>query len=86
MQEILKQPQYEPMPLEHQVIVLFAGTNGYADNVPVEKMRKWEVEMLRYISSSHPELARDIAANQRITEENEKKLREALAAFQAAWQ
>jgi F-type H+-transporting ATPase subunit alpha len=86
MQEILKQPQYEPMSLENQVIVLFAGTNGYADNVPVEKMKKWEVEILRYLSNSHPELAMDIAANQRITEENEKKLREALVSFQATWQ
>ncbi len=86
MQEILKQPQYEPMSLENQVIVLFAGTNGYADNVPVEKMRKWEVEMLRHLSNSHPELGKDIAANKRITDENEKKLREALAAFQATWQ
>jgi F-type H+-transporting ATPase subunit alpha len=86
MQEILKQPQYEPMSLENQVIVLFAGTNGYADHVPVEKMRKWEVEILRYLSSSHPEIAGDIAANQRITEENEKKLREALSAFQVTWQ
>jgi F-type H+-transporting ATPase subunit alpha len=82
MQEILKQPQYEPMSLENQVIVLFAGTNGYADNVSVEKMRKWEVELLRYFNNSHPELGRDIAANQRITEETEKKLREALATFQ----
>ena len=86
MQEILKQPQYEPMSLENQVIVLFAGTTGYADNVPVEKMRKWEVEMLRHLSNSHPELGKDIAINQRITDENEKKLREALAAFQATWQ
>jgi F-type H+-transporting ATPase subunit alpha len=86
MQEILKQPQYEPMSLENQVIVLFAGTNGYADNVPVEKMRKWEIEMLRYLSNSHPELARDIAANNRITEENEKNLREALSAFLMTWQ
>ncbi len=86
MQEILKQPQYEPMSLENQVIVLFAGTNGYADNVPVEKMRKWEVEMLRHLSNSHPELGKDISINQRITDENEKKLREALAAFQATWQ
>ena len=39
MQEILKQPQYEPMSLENQVIVIFAGTNGFADNVAVEKMR-----------------------------------------------
>jgi len=86
MQEILKQPQYEPMSLEHQVIMLFAGTNGYADYVPVEKMRKWEVELMRYLSNSHPTLARDIAVNNRITEANEASLREALVAFQATWE
>ena len=86
MQEILKQPQYEPMSLENQVIVLFAGTNGFADNVPLDKMRKWEVDMLRNLASSHPELGRDIALNQRITDETEKKLREALTLFQASWQ
>ncbi len=86
MQEVLKQPQYEPMSLENQVIILFAGTNGYADNVPVEKMRKWEVELMRYLANSHPVLARDIAVNNRITEDNEQNLREALVAFQATWQ
>jgi len=86
MQEILKQPQYEPMSVENQVIVLFAGTNGFADNVPVEKMRKWEVEILLFLSNSHPEIARDIAANMRITEENETTLHSVLSAFQATWQ
>jgi F-type H+-transporting ATPase subunit alpha len=86
MQEILKQPQYEPMSLENQVIVLFAGTNGYADNVSLDKMRKWETEVLRYLSVSHPELGRDIIANKRISDETEKKLREALVAFQSTWQ
>jgi F-type H+-transporting ATPase subunit alpha len=86
MQEILKQPQYEPMSLENQVIILFAGTNGFADNVPVEKMRKWEVELMRYLGNSHPTLARSIAVNNRITDDNEKSLREALAAFQDTWQ
>jgi F-type H+/Na+-transporting ATPase subunit alpha len=86
MQEILKQPQYEPMPLENQVMVIFAGTNGYADNVPVEGMRKWEADMLRYLATSHPELGKDIAANKRITEETEKKLRAALTSFQSTWQ
>jgi F-type H+-transporting ATPase subunit alpha len=86
MQEILKQPQYEPMSLENQVIILFAGTNGYADNVPVEKMRKWEVELMRFLGNSHPTLARSIAVNNRITDENEKSLREALVAFQDTWQ
>jgi F-type H+-transporting ATPase subunit alpha len=86
MQEILKQPQYEPMPLENQVMVIFAGTNGYTDNVTVEGMRKWEADVLRYLATSHPELGKDIAANKRITEETEKKLREALAYFQSTWQ
>jgi F-type H+-transporting ATPase subunit alpha len=85
MQEILKQPQYEPMSLEHQVMVLFAGTQGFADAVPVEKMKKWEVDLLRFLSSSHPELGRDITLNRRITEETEKVLRSALSAFQNTW-
>jgi F-type H+-transporting ATPase subunit alpha len=86
MQEILKQSQYEPMSLENQVMVLFAGTQGFADTIPVEKMKKWETNLLRYLSNSHPELGKDIALNKRITEENEKKLRAALSAFQVTWQ
>ncbi len=85
MQEILKQPQYEPMPLEQQVMVLYAGTNGFADTVPVERMKKWEADLLRYLTTSHPEIGKDIAEKKQITPETEKKLREALAAFQATW-
>lgn len=86
MQEILKQPQYSPASLEHQVIVLFAGTQGFADEVPVEKMGRWEVDLLKYMDASHPEVGKDIAENKRITDENEKKLRDALSAFKASWQ
>jgi F-type H+-transporting ATPase subunit alpha len=86
MQEILKQPQYEPMSLEHQVMVLFAGTNGFADNVPVERMKKWEADLIRYLSASHPEIGKDIAEKKQITSETESKLRQALQAFQATWQ
>jgi F-type H+-transporting ATPase subunit alpha len=86
MQEILKQPQYEPMPLENQVMVIFAGTNGYADGVPVERMKKWEADLVRNLTTSHPEIGKDIADKKQITPETEKKLREALSAFQASWQ
>ncbi|MBI4732234.1 MAG: F0F1 ATP synthase subunit alpha [Chloroflexi bacterium] len=86
MQEILKQPQYEPMSLEHQVIVLYAGTNGFADTVPVERMKKWETNVVRYFSASYPEIGKDILEKKQITPDNEKKLREALGAFQASWQ
>jgi F-type H+-transporting ATPase subunit alpha len=86
MQEVLKQPQYEPVSLEHQVIVIFAGTNGFADDVAVEKMRQWENDLKKYMDSSHPEIGKDIGEKRVITPETETKLREALTGFKASWQ
>jgi F-type H+-transporting ATPase subunit alpha len=86
MQEILKQPQYEPMSLEDQVMVIYAGTNGYADKVPVERMKKWEADLLHSLSVSYPHIGEEIAASKRIGDETEKKLREALSVFQSTWQ
>jgi F-type H+/Na+-transporting ATPase subunit alpha len=86
MQEVLKQPQYSPASLEHQVIILYAGTQGFGDEVPVEKVSQWEVDLLKYMDASHPEVGKGIAESKRITEENEKKLRDALSAFKSTWQ
>jgi F-type H+-transporting ATPase subunit alpha len=86
LQEILKQPQYEPMPLEYQVMVLFGGTQGYADRVPLDRMRAWETSLLRFLETSHPELGKDIAEKKRITDETTEKLRSALEAFNSTWQ
>jgi F-type H+-transporting ATPase subunit alpha len=86
MQEILKQPQYAPMSLENQVIVLFAGTNGYADQVPVEKMRQWELELVRYVETSYPEIGKSIDAEKRITDDTRAVLNKALEAFKLSWQ
>jgi F-type H+-transporting ATPase subunit alpha len=86
MQEILKQPQYVPMSLENQVAVLFAGTNGYADQVPVEKMRQWEIDLVRYVETSYPEIGRDIVARKMITEDNRAALNKALESFKVSWQ
>jgi F-type H+-transporting ATPase subunit alpha len=85
MQEILKQPQYDPMPLENQVMVIFAGTNGYADSVPLDRMKKWESDLIRNLVISAPEVGKDITEKKLITPETEKKLRAALEAFQSAW-
>jgi F-type H+-transporting ATPase subunit alpha len=85
MQEILKQPQYEPMQLEHQVMVLFAGTNGFADRVPLDRMKQWESDLLRHFSAAHPDIGREIAEQKQISPATEKKLREALSAFQTGW-
>ena len=86
MQEILKQPQYAPMSLENQVVVLFAGTNGFADQVPVEKMRQWELDLIRYIDTSYPEIGKDIVARKMITDDTRAVLTKALEAFKASWQ
>jgi len=85
LQEILKQLQYEPMSLEQQVTVLFAGTNGFADQIPVEKMRHWETSMLRFVETSYPGVGKDITEKKLITPETDKKLREALKIFNASY-
>jgi F-type H+-transporting ATPase subunit alpha len=86
MQEILKQPQYQPMSLEDQVIVIFAGTNGFADNVPVEKMAQWQADLVRYMDASYPEIGRDIVEKKMITDETKANLTKALDGFRAGWQ
>jgi F-type H+/Na+-transporting ATPase subunit alpha len=86
LQEILKQPQYEPMSLENQVMVIFAGTQGYADKVPLDRMRAWETTLLRYLDASYPEIGKDIAENKRISDETMAKLRSALDSFTSTWQ
>jgi F-type H+-transporting ATPase subunit alpha len=86
LQEILKQPQYAPMSLEGEVIEIFAGVNGYADKVSLDHMRAWEIALLRYMETSHPEIGRSIAENKRILPETETQLRQALESFMATWQ
>lgn len=86
MQEILKQPQYQPVELENQVIVIFAGTNGYADGVPLEKMAQWQADLIRYMETSYPEIGKDIVEKKAITDDNRAALTKALDSFRAGWQ
>ena len=86
MQEILKQPQYQPMSLSDQVIVLFAGTNGYADQVPVASMAQWQADLLKFMEASYPEIGRDISEKKMITDSNRVSMTRALEAFRHSWQ
>src|SRR6267142_1540376 len=54
--EVLKQPQFEPLPVERQVAIIYAGTNGYLDNIPVPEVRNFETELYRFIESRYPQL------------------------------
>jgi F-type H+-transporting ATPase subunit alpha len=85
LQEILKQPQYEPISLENEVIIIFAGTQGYADQVDLEKMRSWETALLRFMETSYPEIGKDIAEKKVISDELRPKLANALEAFSNTW-
>jgi len=58
--EILKQPQYQPLPVEKQVMIIYASTNGYLDDVPVEEVSSWEVAFYRYMDANHPEIGETI--------------------------
>ncbi len=85
LQEILKQPQYEPISLENQVIVLFAGTRGYADEIPLESIHAWENGLLKYMDTNHPEIGNDIQKNKRITKKTEQALAEAIKNYNLGW-
>jgi F-type H+-transporting ATPase subunit alpha len=85
MQEILKQPQYQPMSLSDQVISIFAGTNGYADLVPVDKMARWQNELLKFMESSYPEIGKAIADKKAIADDIRGSLTSALDVFRSTW-
>jgi F-type H+-transporting ATPase subunit alpha len=85
LQEILKQPQYEPVPLSDQVIVLYAAVNGYADKVNVEKIKDWETALIRHMSGSAVEIGEKIMLEKRISPENEETLKKALDIFSSSW-
>jgi len=79
--EVLKQPQYEPVPLEKQVMIIYAVTNGYLDDVPVEKVREFEVALNRFMDSSHPEIGETIARDKVLSDATIQALRSALEEF-----
>ncbi|NMB88502.1 MAG: F0F1 ATP synthase subunit alpha [Chloroflexi bacterium] len=85
LQEILKQAQYAPVALQDQVIVLFAGTNGLADEIPVDKMKAWESDLLHYMETNYPEIGKDISEKKLITKETDQALREAIKNFNLSW-
>jgi F-type H+-transporting ATPase subunit alpha len=66
--ELLKQPQYQPMPLDEQVIGIYAVTNGLADDVPLDKIRDFEAGLLQFMQTVHPEIGQTITAERVLTD------------------
>ena len=83
--ELLKQEQYSPMPFEEQVVVLFAGVNGYLDDLPVESIKRFEREFLQFMKTHRPDILKEIHERKEITEETEQKLHEAVKEFKESF-
>lgn len=81
--EILKQGQYSPASLGKEVMILYAVTNGYLDDVPVTKCVAWEAEFCRFADTSHPELEKRINDEKEISPETEEALRSVILQFKA---
>ena len=83
--EILKQPQFQPMSLSKQVVILFAGTRGFLDKYEIEKLKDYEPQLLSFIESKHPEIIREIEEKKIISPELEKKMKDILMEFDSVF-
>jgi F-type H+/Na+-transporting ATPase subunit alpha len=83
MVELLKQGQFMPMPVEKQVLSIWAGTNGYLDDVPVPAVRKFESEWLAFLDRSYAEVVHNVRTKLAMSDEDQNRLNEAAKAFKA---
>jgi F-type H+/Na+-transporting ATPase subunit alpha len=79
--EILKQPQYEPLAVERQVAIIYAGTNGYLDNIAVSEVRAFEVELYKFIETRYPEVFRGIVEKKQLDDQLKGALDRAVKEF-----
>jgi F-type H+-transporting ATPase subunit alpha len=79
--EVLKQAQYTPMPVEHQVAIIYALTNGYLDEVDVPQIRAWERDFHVYLRTQHPQILQSIRESKDLTADNEKALKDVIGHY-----
>jgi len=83
--EILKQPLFVPVPVDKQVMMLYAVTNNYLDDVPVEDIREFETSFYNYIERSHANIGESLKKEKQLTPEIEKELKEAIESFKSTF-
>jgi F-type H+/Na+-transporting ATPase subunit alpha len=79
--EILKQPQYRPLPVEKQVLIIFAGTSAFLDDIPVERLRKFEDELYRFVDNAHSGMMQKIREKKVLDEELREEVKSVLKEF-----
>src|SRR5512135_440035 len=85
MVELLKQDQYKPLPVEQQILVIFAGTNGFVDEVPVNAVKKFEQELLRFMASKHQAVLDDIKSKKQIDDDLKARIKSAIEEFKKSF-
>ena len=81
--EILKQPQYEPMPVENQVMIIYAVTHGHLDDVEVAAIRDWERGFHEFMAAEYPQVGQSIRSEKVMSKETEEALKRGIAAYKA---
>jgi F-type H+-transporting ATPase subunit alpha len=79
--EILKQGQYQPLPVERQIVIIYAGTNGFVDHLPENALRKYEAELSRFLENRHPNIYGDIRTKKELADDLKTTLGAALKEF-----
>lgn len=85
MTELLKQPQYQPIPVEQQVVLIWAGSNGFLDDVPIEKISEFENAYLEFLQSSGRKILKIIKTEKKISDTMVKELKKIIADFKSNW-
>ena len=83
--ELLKQGQYQPLPVERQVLIIYAGTNGFVDELPVNALKKYEQDLYSFIDSKHPDVFADILKKRELDGDLRGKMNKALEEFKGVF-
>jgi F-type H+-transporting ATPase subunit alpha len=81
LQELLKQPQYSPYPVDEQVMLIYAGTRGFLEKIPVAKVKDWQTKFSRFVQTQYPQIGQDIVKTAQLTPDSEALLKKALTEF-----
>ena len=85
MVEVLKQGPYSPVPVENQVVMIFAGVQGYLDDVAVESVTKFEADLIPFMESKYANVLDAIRNEKKISDDTDKDLRKAIEDFKASF-
>jgi len=85
LSEVVKQPQYQPLPVEKQVAILYAATRGQLDDIPTPRVKEFEIQLYRYLEAEKPGILRELGETRELTDEIGTALDEAIAEFRKAF-